>query len=892
MAAPEVTMAMATTTTSAPPTMTISSPSSSYQQLRSVRDSLQDVLARALEMKRASAAAAPAPGGSTEVRRLTTEAAVMLVELRGLNRAILREEEAVKGQTEAAKGPVDSTTLRLHNLLYERNHYQKAIKACQDFRSQFPEIELAPLEEKELSKRREELQHRKRLLQASIAGTQKFLAGLPGQLKALKKASYPLQEKMSLPLSQRAKQQQHAELLPAPLYILYCQLAAHRDAFGDSLESTLPGEPNGEPAKEEDVPEDDEDAQRRRKRAKRSDAAATPPPVAPSPQALAEAVHPLKVVLHVYDEGAQVPPGGGAAGTGAGAGASVGAGKGASEGGPAQGGQGKASPADSSKAKEAKETKVLPLVTVTFEYVPRLQVVLGAASGDHEHVLANLFPDDYGLELPHQAAKLKTAGAAPSGALPGRAGRPYRWAQHLAGYDFLPEVPPAVQQLQQPQQAAAADGAIAGGLAQYRAQHRVNRVVQQLRSRFHARQALKEQLEALRRLRRPLPPSRHRAVGLASVWKHTPRSALVSWAPISSPPPGQQQQLGTTAALLGATAGAAPAASGASPLALGALRVPAGDSESGQEDGELPSGNPPGAQPAPGPGGSRGADDGGPPAAAPMQPLALAISEAARLRNAASSSMRPPPGSLHQSLSSNAGNNTTSGTTLATNANNANNATNNNNASNRSIMHASHASGNPNASGNSSRPNMPQPGTSSRGGNPPAPSGNLPPLHSQGRGSPSPARGSLAAATASPQRNPAAADSLPSAGAADAGGSADVADMGAGTGEGAQGARWDQYGAREFRAVLRAELSTGRSSGSHSSGQVASPQGTPPQQQQQHSQKQQKQLSPGGSASTSLRIEVEVRVRHHTLCRGLARGRGGGEGGWPPPRGEWDGVRV
>ena len=53
----------------------------------------------------------------------------------------------MKAETERAKAPVDFTTLQLHNLMYEKNHYVKAIKACKDFKSKYPDIELVPEEE-------------------------------------------------------------------------------------------------------------------------------------------------------------------------------------------------------------------------------------------------------------------------------------------------------------------------------------------------------------------------------------------------------------------------------------------------------------------------------------------------------------------------------------------------------------------------------------------------------------------------------------------------------------------------------------------------------------------------------------------------------------------------
>lgn len=63
------------------------------------------------------------------------------------NRSILLEEDRVKAETESAKAPVDFTTLQLHNLMYEKNHYLKAIKTCKDFKSKHPDIQLVPEEE-------------------------------------------------------------------------------------------------------------------------------------------------------------------------------------------------------------------------------------------------------------------------------------------------------------------------------------------------------------------------------------------------------------------------------------------------------------------------------------------------------------------------------------------------------------------------------------------------------------------------------------------------------------------------------------------------------------------------------------------------------------------------
>lgn len=63
------------------------------------------------------------------------------------NRSILIEEDRAKAETERAKAPVDFTTLQLHNLMYEKSHYLTAIKACKDFKSKYPDIELVPEEQ-------------------------------------------------------------------------------------------------------------------------------------------------------------------------------------------------------------------------------------------------------------------------------------------------------------------------------------------------------------------------------------------------------------------------------------------------------------------------------------------------------------------------------------------------------------------------------------------------------------------------------------------------------------------------------------------------------------------------------------------------------------------------
>jgi THO complex subunit 5 len=65
--------------------------------------------------------------------------------------------------------------------------------------------------------------------------------------------------------------------------------------------------------------------------------------------------------------------------------------------------------------------------------------------------------------------------------------RPYKWAQHLAGIDFLPEVPLSVGD---DSNRASRSADLSSGLALYRQQNRAQTILQRIRSRKVAQMAL------------------------------------------------------------------------------------------------------------------------------------------------------------------------------------------------------------------------------------------------------------------------------------------------------------------------------------------------------------------------------------------------------------------
>ena len=281
-------------------------------------------------------------------------------------------------------------------------------------------------------------------LKDGIRRRRTFMDGLGAQLKSLKRASLPLQTHLELPFALAERRTRAARALPPPLYVLYTQLAAAKEAFAEDIDVSIEGSIADAEAfarreaaareKKEKVSErgdggvsggvvsgskledgDDEDGERTRKRARTSTGAGED---GDDPYA----THPLAVVLVV--------------------------------------GSGSA--------------------TCTFRHHVALRVVSceTRASLDAD-LLVNLFPDDDGEESPNAANALRWRGFRWD-ADGRRRERPFRWCQHLAGVDFLPAAP----------RAGLAE-AVHEGVATHQRQARVRHVLAAIRARITSRAKLK-----------------------------------------------------------------------------------------------------------------------------------------------------------------------------------------------------------------------------------------------------------------------------------------------------------------------------------------------------------------------------------------------------------------
>lgn len=94
---------------------------------------------------------------------------------------------------------------------------------------------------KELCKLQEKLELQKKKLSDTIANRKKFLSSLPSHLKSLKKASLPVQNHLGILHTKKIKQHHLAELLPPPLYVIYSEFLAQKEAFGENIDLEIVG---------------------------------------------------------------------------------------------------------------------------------------------------------------------------------------------------------------------------------------------------------------------------------------------------------------------------------------------------------------------------------------------------------------------------------------------------------------------------------------------------------------------------------------------------------------------------------------------------------------------------------------------------------------------------
>jgi len=210
-----------------------------------------------------------------DIRESRIEGSLLFVTLKKLNRLEKLRVKRCRDRTNAAKQNVDKFNLQLQNLLYEVLHLKKEVTKCinyksadeaidmipeQDFYKEAPEETTRPeatkgdLHLQRLARLEWELATRKKLdeecqaldiersrLSVEIREKEDKLEQLAPQLTSVLEAAKPVQSYLSLPVEDNRDQSELSRLLPDSLYFLYTQANAYSQASDDMLEVSVEG---------------------------------------------------------------------------------------------------------------------------------------------------------------------------------------------------------------------------------------------------------------------------------------------------------------------------------------------------------------------------------------------------------------------------------------------------------------------------------------------------------------------------------------------------------------------------------------------------------------------------------------------------------------------------
>ncbi|GIL44794.1 hypothetical protein Vafri_2281 [Volvox africanus] len=457
--------------------------------------------------------------GKIDSQKATTEGLLLLLQLKEESRKLAFRAEDQRDETSKFKTRLEQAHLQLQNLLYEKEYYEKEIHECQNFRFKHSDgaIGLVPTEQflgsaspevlarigddshmlmlerlyDELNQRKAMVSKLNDLRKARAATRQEVdkrkrtLDDLQQQLQGLEDTAKPLQTILAPHLSLRGFARS-ADLLPLPLYIVYSQLAAVREALGmpirvailgssveaesfaksqtlDSVETVADGtqqaSTSGLTATAVPGPVLEPVAKQPRLSPAPPYVTGLPATAAGAPSITAPAssddlykVHPLSVLLEVQREN---------------------------------------------------NGRLQTIISVKFQFLVNLKLVTAHSEVRDDNVLLGaLFPGDDGSATAYESLAQLQGGTFKYDT--SRSAKPYRWCQHLAGLDFAPPLPLATQ-LQGGQAGTEASTTVLEGLDLYRRQQRVIHVIERLRAVKTGDEALKKILAALDRA--PNPPN-------------------------------------------------------------------------------------------------------------------------------------------------------------------------------------------------------------------------------------------------------------------------------------------------------------------------------------------------------------------------------------------------
>ncbi|GAA5881524.1 hypothetical protein JCM16303_005691 [Sporobolomyces ruberrimus] len=82
-----------------------------------------------------------------DTRQILAQAAPVFAALHQVNRNSLIEAKECRTRTQDARLEMDAAHLRLQNLLFERNHLEREIRACEEYQSEYQNLPMHSVEE-------------------------------------------------------------------------------------------------------------------------------------------------------------------------------------------------------------------------------------------------------------------------------------------------------------------------------------------------------------------------------------------------------------------------------------------------------------------------------------------------------------------------------------------------------------------------------------------------------------------------------------------------------------------------------------------------------------------------------------------------------------------------
>lgn len=429
------------------------------------------------------------PEAKAAINEKTSEACLLFVMLRKLNRLNKLRLKHSREELQKVKGQVDSQHLQLQNLLYEVLHLQKEVTKCLQFKSQDEEIDLVPLNEflrdapeslteaakksrkehdahqlqkarleweltqrRELSEMCKQMHSQKETVTKDIEKQQQHLDNLAPMLRNILQATKPIEESLGERAIGTRMQHQLAYLLPSCLFFLYVQSDAQQQASDPLLVVTIEGDEDearrlkdktdeanededSDSDQEQEVENNEKSKRHHRKRNNKVDRQE-------ERRKRLLAKHPLTVNLTI-------------------------------------------------KLKDGSNMKLvfsyllnLAVVTVkcSLQMSQPISGIFASQLMTPENVLCSLYPGDTGIESPNVANdyQLQSVGLGPFSDLISDLGVPYIWAQRVSGLDFIQQEPGSSKQARIEVSKAS-----------------VPNVIKSLRQRFKSRLALCKQVQSL-----------------------------------------------------------------------------------------------------------------------------------------------------------------------------------------------------------------------------------------------------------------------------------------------------------------------------------------------------------------------------------------------------------